>query len=98
MLSYDTAQLHLFSVLTEEVHQLLAARSVYASGNHRFNSGLCRVSVEAVGIVARKLALEREPCEMLFSVTKTSSDILEAPLGDEAEPPCVSTVSGKSAS
>ena len=37
VLSYDTAQLHLFSVLTEKVHQLLAAYTEHATGHHRLD-------------------------------------------------------------
>ena len=45
-------------------------------------------TVEAVGIVACKLALEREPGDMLPIVADAVSHVLEAPLGDEAEPSC----------
>ena len=88
MLSYDTAQLHLFSVLTEKVHQLFAAHTEQAAGHHRLDRGLSWTTVEAFGIVARKLALEREPCDMLPVIADAIRYILEAPLGDEAEPSC----------
>ena len=88
MLSYDTAQLHLFSVLTEKVHQLFAAHPEYAGGHHCLNRSLSRTTVEAVGIVARKLALEREPRDVFLVVADAIRYILEAPFGDEAEPPC----------
>ena len=88
MLSYDTAQLHLFSVLTEKVHHLFAAHPEYAAGHHRLDRSLSWTTVEAVGIVASKLTLEREPCDMLPIVADAIRYILEAPFGDEAEPPC----------
>ena len=88
MLSYDTVQLHLFSVLTEKVHQLLAAHTEHAAGHHRLDCSLRRTTVEAVGIVARKLALEREPSDVFPVITDAIRYILEAPLGDEAEPSC----------
>ena len=88
MLGTDTAQLHLFSVLTEKVHQLFAAHPEYAGGHHCLDRSLSRTTVEAVGIVARKLALEREPCDMLPIITDAIRYILEAPFGDEAEPTC----------
>ena len=88
MLSYDTAQLHLFSVLTEKVHQLFAAHTEHAAGHHRLDRSLRWTTVEAGGIVARKFAFEREPCDMLPIITDAIRYILEAPFGDEAEPAC----------
>ena len=84
----DTAQLHLFSVLTEKVHQLLAAHPKHAAGHHRLDRSLSRTTVEAVGIIGHTLALEREPCDVLLVVADAVCHVLEAPLGDEAEPPC----------
>ena len=46
MLSYDTAQLHLFSVLTEKVHQLFAADTDDAAGHHCLDRGLRWTTVE----------------------------------------------------
>ena len=88
MLGTDTAQLHLFSVLTEKVHQLLAAHPKHAAGHHRLDRSLRWTTVEAGGIVASKLALEREPCDVFPVVADAIRYILEAPLGDEAEPSC----------
>jgi len=88
MLIYDTAQLHLFSVLTKKVHHLLAAHTEQAAGHHCLDRGLRWTTVEAGGIVARKLALEREPGDMLPIIADAIRYILEAPLGDEAEPAC----------
>ena len=88
MLSYDTAQLHLLSILTEKVHQLFAAHTEQAAGHHRLDCSLRWTTIEAVGIVARKLTLEREPCDVLPVIADAIRYILEAPLGDEAEPPC----------
>ena len=50
--------------------------------------GQCGATIEAGGIVARKLALEREPCDVLLVVADAVCHVLEAPFGDEAEPPC----------
>ena len=88
MLSYDTAQLHLFSILTEKVHQLLAAHTEHAAGHHRLDRGQRGATVEAVGIVARKLTLEREPSAVFPVIADAIRYILEAPFGDEAEPSC----------
>ncbi len=74
--------------MTEKVHQLLAAHTEHAAGHHRLDRGLRWTAVEAGGIVARKLTLEREPCDMLPIITDAIRYILEAPFGDEAEPSC----------
>ena len=88
MLGTDTAQLHLFSVLTEKVHQLLAAHPEHAGGHHCLDCSLSWTTVEAVGIVGHNLALEREPRDVFLVVADAVSHVLEAPLGDEAEPAC----------
>ena len=72
----------------EKVHQLFAAHTDDAGGYHRLDRGQCLATVEAGGIVARKLALEREPSDVFPVIADAIRYILEAPFGDEAEPSC----------
>ena len=88
VLGNEAAQIHRLLILTEPLHQLFAAHTDDAGGHHRLDRGQCGATVEAGGIVARKLALEREPCDVLLVVADAVCHVLEAPLGDEAEPPC----------
>ena len=64
----DAAQLHLFSVLTKKVHQLLTAHTEHAAGHHRLDCGQRWTTVEAGGIVAHEFAHEREPCDVKQSL------------------------------
>ena len=88
VLGDDAAQLHLRRVLTEKKRQLLAAHAEHTAVQHRLNRRLRRTPVEAVGIVAHELAHEREPRDVFPVVADAVCHVLEAPLGDEAEPPC----------
>ena len=84
----EAAQIHRLLVLTEPLHQLFAADTDDAGGYHRLDRSLRWTTVEAGGIVASKLTLEREPCDVFLVVADAVCHVLEAPFGDEAEPPC----------
>ena len=60
----------------------------YAGGHHRLDRSLRWMTVEAVRIAVCKLALEREPCDVLPVIADTVCHVFEAPLGDKAEPSC----------
>jgi len=68
VLGNKAAQIHRLLILTEPLHQLFAADTDDAGGYHRLDRGQCRATVEAGGIVARKLAFEREPCDVFLVV------------------------------
>ena len=68
--------------------QLLTAHTEHAAGHHRLDSSLRRTPVEERRIVGHEFAGKREPCDMLPVIADAIRYILEAPLGDEAEPPC----------
>lgn len=55
MLGNEAAQIHRLLVLTEPLHQLLAAHTEHAAGHHRLDRGQRGATVEAGGIVASKL-------------------------------------------
>ena len=59
-----------------------------AGRHHRLDRGQRGATVEAGGIVARKFAFEREPCDVFLVVADAVCHVLEAPFGHEAEPPC----------
>ena len=88
VLGNEAAQIHRLLILTEPLHQLFAAHTDDTGGYHRPDRGQRGATVEAGGIVARKLALEREPRDVFLVVADAVSHVLEAPFGDEAEPPC----------
>ena len=78
MLIDDTAQFHRLHVLTKHLQHLFARDTEHTAGHHRLDSGLGRTPVEAVGIVAHKLAREREPRDMFPVVADAVRHILEA--------------------
>ena len=88
VLDNEAAQIHRLLVLTEPLHQLFAANTDDAGRHHRLDRGQRGATVEAGGIVASKLALEREPSDVFPVIADAIRYILEAPLGDEAEPSC----------
>ena len=87
VLGNDAAQLHLFSVLTEKVHQLLTAHTEHAAGHHRLDRSLRWLAVEERGIVAHEFAGEREPRDVFPAVT-AMIHILEASLCHVAKLAC----------
>ena len=77
VLADNGTHLHRLDALAEETLQLLAADPQHATGHHRLDGGLRRSSIEETWIVGHKLALEREPRNVISSVADASRDILE---------------------
>jgi len=88
VLSNNGAKLHRLLALVEEQLQLLACDPEHAAGHHRHDGGLRRTGVEECGIIDHKLALEREPRDVLPIIADAMLHILEASLGDKGQPPC----------
>ena len=87
VLGNDGTQFHRLYALIKILLQLLTRNPEHAARHHRLDSSLRWLAVEERGIVAHEFTLEREPGDVFLVVT-AMIHILEAPLGDEAEPPC----------
>jgi len=86
VLGNDAAQLHLFSVLTEKVHQLLPRNPEHAAGHHRLDCSLRRTPVEERRIVGHEFAGKREPRDV-FPVVAAMIHILKATIRHKGKPP-----------
>ncbi len=83
-----SAKFHVLDASVEELHQFLAADPPHTAGHHSLDGGQRRLTGQDTRIVGHELALEREPGNVLPVIADAIRYILEAPFGDEAEPPC----------
>jgi hypothetical protein len=73
--------------------KFLATNPPHTAGHHGFDGSHRRLTRQDARIISHELALEREPCDVFLVIADAASYILEAPLGDEAEPSCWFTLS-----
>ena len=79
MLGNDGVQLHRLLALIEKLLQLPACDPDHAAGHHRHDGCLRRTGVKEGRVIDHKLALEREPRDVLPIVAEAVRHVLDIP-------------------